>query len=80
MAPRPVFITGGTQDQWSDPIGVFWAGYYGSPVYTLLGKRGFIVSQPPAPGTWLDGDVTYLNHVGGHVTTAEPLRQISPVS
>ena len=71
MAPRPVFITGGTQDQWSDPVGVFWAGYYASPVYALLGKKGFSVKQPPAPGTWLEGDITFLNHVGGHITTPE---------
>src|SRR4030095_753603 len=25
-APRPVFITGGTGDQWADPVGEFKAG------------------------------------------------------
>jgi len=71
MAPRPLMITGGTQDQWSDPVGVFWAGYYGSPVYKLLGKKDLGATQPPMPNVFLEGDLVFYNHIGGHTTTAE---------
>lgn len=71
MAPRPLFITGGTQDQWSDPVGVFWSGYFGGPVYRLLGKKDLGASEPPAPNVFLEGDLVFYNHIGGHITTAE---------
>ena len=38
-APRPVFITGGTTDQWSDPKGEFLAEVAASPVYQHLGAK-----------------------------------------
>ncbi len=71
MAPRPLFITGGTEDQWSDPVGVFWSGFYATPVYTLLGKKGLSGTEPPQPNVFLDGDLTFYNHIGGHITTPE---------
>ena len=71
MAPRPAFITGGTEDQWSDPIGVFWTGVHASPVYELLGKKGVGVKTPPAPNVFTGGDLLFYNHVGGHITTPE---------
>ena len=72
MAPRPAFITGGTQDQWSDPVVVFWSGFYAGPVYKLLGKQELGATQPPAPNVFLGGDdLVFYNHVGGHITTPE---------
>jgi hypothetical protein len=71
MAPRPVFITGGTEDQWSDPVGVFWAGRHASPVYRLLGKRAIDIAAPPLPNTFVGHDLVFYNHVGGHITTPE---------
>jgi hypothetical protein len=39
VAPRPLWITGGTQDLWADPKGEFLACVAASPVYALLGKK-----------------------------------------
>ncbi len=67
VAPRPLFITGGTDDTWTDATGTFLAGVEASPVYTLLGKRGLSTTQMPAPGTALiAGDLAFREHIGGH--------------
>jgi hypothetical protein len=71
MAPRPLFISGGTGDQWSDPVGVFWAGYFGGPAYKVLGAKDLNATQPPEPNTFLEGDLVFYNHIGGHITTPE---------
>jgi hypothetical protein len=71
MAPRPAFVTGGTDDQWSDPVGVFWAAKFASPVYQLLGKKAIDLDAPPAPNTFVGGDLLFYNHIGGHITTPE---------
>ena len=44
-APRPVFITGGTADQWADPVGEFLADVAAGPVYRLLGKKDLGVTR-----------------------------------
>ncbi len=67
VAPRPVFITSGTEDIWSDGHGTFLAGVGASPVYALLGKRGLPTTQMPTPGTALmAGEVAFREHIGGH--------------
>jgi hypothetical protein len=67
VAPRPLLITGGTQDQWADPKGEFLACVAANPVYKLLGEKGISVSQMPPPDTALtDGDLAFREHVGGH--------------
>jgi hypothetical protein len=71
MAPRPLFITGGTEDQWSDPVGVFWTGFFGGPVYKLLGKKDLGATEPPKPNVFLEGDLVFYNHIGGHRTMPE---------
>ncbi|MEI6861074.1 MAG: acetylxylan esterase, partial [Verrucomicrobiota bacterium] len=72
MAPRPLLITGGTDDQWSDPVGVFWSGVSGGKVYKLLGAGNFPADNPPAPNTFVgDGALVHYNHIGGHITTPE---------
>jgi len=67
VAPRPVLITGGTDDAWTDAQGTFLAGVAASPVYELLGKKGLGTTTMPAPGVALDGgELAFREHVGGH--------------
>jgi hypothetical protein len=69
-APRPVFITGGTADQWADPVGEFLAGVAAGPVYRLLGKKDLGATQIPALDTPLtNGDIGWHYHTGGHAAT-----------
>ncbi|MEO6568297.1 MAG: acetylxylan esterase [Opitutaceae bacterium] len=69
-APRPVFITGGTKDQWADPKGEFLAEVAAAPVYELLGKRGLGITELPALDTpVIDGDLGFHYHTGGHTIT-----------
>jgi len=70
VAPRPVFITGGTTDQWSDPKGEFMAAAAAGPVYKLLGKKDLGATEMPAPDAPLvDGDIAFNEHTGGHLVT-----------
>jgi hypothetical protein len=67
VAPRPVFVTGGTQDLWSDPLGEFKACVAAGPVYQLLGKKALGTNVMPAPDAELiDGDLAFRLHAGGH--------------
>lgn len=69
-APRPVFITGGTQDQWADPKGQFMAQVAAGPVYRLLGKPDLGTDQlPPLDTPLLDGSLGFLYHTGAHTIT-----------
>jgi hypothetical protein len=71
-APRPVFITGGTRDQWADPVGEFLAQVAAGPVYRLLGKKDLGVTQlPPLDTPLTSGDLGYHYHTGGHTATVE---------
>ncbi|QJW89442.1 acetylxylan esterase [Spirosoma taeanense] len=72
IAPRPLFITGGTKDQWADPKGEFLACVGASPVYQLLGAKGVGTSEMPAPDVALiDGELAFRNHEGGHVDSLD---------
>ncbi len=69
-APRPVFVTGGTQDQWADPRGEFLAEVAAGPVYRLLGKNDLGTNEFPAPDEPLiNGDLAFNYHTGGHTIT-----------
>ena len=69
-APRPVMITGGTQekgDGWVDAKGMFLAAAGANPVYELLGKKGLGTSEmPPMETALIDGDLAFRQHNGGH--------------
>ena len=69
-APRPVFITGGTADQWADPVGMFKAEVAAGPVYRLLGRKDLGTTELPALDTALTtGDLGWHYHTGGHTAT-----------
>jgi hypothetical protein len=69
-APRPVFITGGTADQWADPVGEFLAGVAAGPVYRLLGKKDLGTTElPPLDTPLTRGDIGWHYHTGGHAAT-----------
>ena len=75
-APRPVFLTGGTKDQWADPVGIYLAAVAAGPVYRLLGRKDLGISQPQPP---LDtpvtgGDIGWHYHTGVHAATPEDWR------
>ena len=72
-APRPVFITGGTADQWADPVGEFLAEVAAGPVYRLLGKKDLGVAQgpPPLDTPLTSGDLGWHYHTGAHAATPE---------
>ncbi|HSY19568.1 MAG TPA: hypothetical protein VK815_14600 [Candidatus Acidoferrales bacterium] len=70
-APRPVFITGGTQDQWADPRGEFLAEVAAGPVYRLLGKKDLGTGElPPLDTPLIAGELGFHYHTGGHTITA----------
>ena len=69
-APRPVFITGGTADQWADPVGMFKAAVAAGPVYRLLGGKDLGVTDlPPLDTPVTSGDLGWHYHTGGHTAT-----------
>jgi hypothetical protein len=73
IAPRPVFITGATDDQWADPRGEYLAVVAAGPVYRLLGVRdlGTDVYPPPIDTPLATGDLGFYYHTGGHIMSAE---------
>ena len=69
-APRPVFVTGGTDDQWADPVGEFLAQVAAGPVYRLLGKKDLgVTALPPLDTPILEGDLGWHYHTGPHAAT-----------
>lgn len=71
-APRGVFVTGGTQDQWADPKGEFLAEVAAGPVYRLLGAHDLGTTElPPLDTPVIGGDLGWYYHTGPHAATKE---------
>jgi hypothetical protein len=71
-APRPVFINGGTEDQWADPKGEFLAEVAAGPVYRLYGKADLGATELPARDQPLiSGSLGWLYHTGPHAMLPE---------
>jgi hypothetical protein len=69
-APRPVYVTGGTGDQWADPVGMFQALVAAGPVFRLLGGKDVGATQlPPLDTPVISGDLGWHYHTGGHSAT-----------
>jgi len=67
VASRPIFLNGGTGDQWADPHGAFLAAVAAGPVYRLLGKNDLGSTEMPGPDTALmSGEIAFRYHAGGH--------------
>ncbi len=69
-APRPVFVTGGTEDLWADPYGQFLAQIAAGPVYRLLGKNDLGTTEMPLDKPLISGELGFHLHSGGHIISA----------
>jgi len=71
-APRPVFISSGSQPVeggWVDAKGMFLGAVGAGPVYKLLGKKDLGTTQfPPIETAFINGDIAFRQHTGGHTT------------
>ncbi len=67
-APRPVMVSGGSGDQWSDPHGMFLAMVAAGPVWRLLGQQDLGTTEMPALDQPVGkGVMAFVNHNGPHV-------------
>lgn len=78
-APRPVFISYGVEaagdPKWVGAPGSYMAGILASPVYELLGKKGYgvnpadyITAPMPAVQQLVGGELAWRQHEGGHTS------------
>jgi len=68
IAPRPVFISAGSGDLWSDPRGQFLATVAAGPVWRLLGQPDLGTTEMPALDVPVTaGTLAYLEHDGPHI-------------
>lgn len=68
IAPRYVSVHSASQDAWADPVGEQLCCVAASPVWRLLGKKGFAGTEKPAEtgADYPDGDIGYYLRDGIH--------------
>jgi hypothetical protein len=69
IAPRPVFLSTGSLDQWSDPRGTFLAAVAAGPVFQLLGGEGLGTNQFPPLDHPIMHTIGFDSHSEGHEIT-----------
>ncbi len=79
MAPRPVYVTSGSEDRWSDPKGEYLSAVEASRVYEFLGLPGLrsddgeTLDPDEMPTCWIPqqgGRLGYHLRQGPHALTA----------
>ncbi len=66
VAPRPLLLSTGNTDTWSDAKGEFCAAVEAGPVYELLGKEDLRTEVMPAAEQPIFNTLGYAMHDGGH--------------
>jgi hypothetical protein len=66
IAPRPLYVCSAEEDRWSDPKGEFLSCVAASPVYQLLGKKGFPGKEFPGLQQPVLGTIGYHIRPGAH--------------
>ncbi len=70
IAPRPLYVASGEDDDWADPTGEFLSARHASAGYDLLGVGGLPAADTPEVDRPLIGRVGYHVRPGGHDITA----------
>jgi hypothetical protein len=66
MAPRPILLSTGVRDGWSDPYGEFLAAVAATPAFKLLGKQGIDSDKYTNVGEMVGHELSFLMTNGGH--------------
>lgn len=69
MAPRPILLSTGVKDGWSDPYGEFLAAVAATPVFELLSKKGIDNDKYSNVGEMVGHELSFLMTNGGHGST-----------
>lgn len=69
IAPRPLYVASAEEDQWADPLGEFLSCVAASPVYKLLTRKEFPVTQMPPVNSPVVSTIGYHVRTGGHAVT-----------
>lgn len=66
IAPRPLFLSTGSEDVWGDPHGEFLAARAAAPVYQIFGETGILETNFPPLDHALQHDLGFNCHTGKH--------------
>ena len=69
IAPRPVYVASGVQDQWADPKGEFLSVAHAEEVYNLYGYKGVQTFEQPELNAPIGDRAAYHIRSGGHAVT-----------
>jgi hypothetical protein len=69
IAPRPFYLSAGSEDLQADPKGEFLAAVAAGPVYELLGEKGLGADQMPPLDTPIMRRIGFHCHTGKHEIT-----------